>query len=440
MLHAPSSHWTPLTSAALLALALSAPAQGNGGGAETTDGDTEQQVVPVKTPPASRSEEIDLRVFWKNGLRFEDKDKSFKLKIGGRLQNDYWFVTNESPGLENELEGRLLRRDDGTEFRRARINMSGTISDMVIFKWSYDFAGALASFKDAYIGLKDLGPLGTVTVGQQKEPIGLEFAYSSNAATFMERGLPHSLNPERNTGIRFQRTAADEAVYLTGGLYRLTNSQGNSGPLNDGWSAAARASWAPIYEDKGRKLLHLGISGSRREKLSIYAKGSRPSINGMQPYVLSTVTNVDNVTSAGLEAAANLGPLSFQAEYNLNVIERNSGNRADWSGWYAYVSWFLTGEHRPYRRDKGAFAAVTPNTNLTKDGGGAWEIAARFSSLDIADENNSTTVGGGRLQDITAGLNWYMNYNTRLMFNYVHADLQGIGASDAIAMRLQVFF
>jgi len=33
-----------------------------------------------------------------------------------------------------------------------------------------------------------------------------------------------------------------------------------------------------------------------------------------------------------------------------------------------------------------------------------------------------------------------MNYNTRLMFNYVHADLQGIGASDAIAMRLQVFF
>jgi phosphate-selective porin OprO/OprP len=402
-----------------------------------------QQPTPrAQSSAPAQSGDLDLRVFWNKGLKIESEDKTFKFKVGGRLQNDYWTVPHESKGLEEGLATgpALLGQSDGTEFRRARVHMSGTIADTVLFKWAYEFEGGDASFKDAYIGMEDLGPFGKVTVGQQKEPIGLEFAYSSNAATFMERGLPHDLNPERNTGIRFQRTAASDAVYLTGGLYRITNNQGDSGPLNEGWAASARASWAPVYEEKGKRLLHFGLNASYRENLDIYAKGARPSVHGMQPYLASSVTDVDNVTIAGLEAATNFGPLSLQAEYVLNVIERNSGGNATWGGWYAFASYFLTGEHRPYKRSSGAFSAVSPNTSFTKDGGGAWEIAARFSALDLADTANNTTLASGRLQDVTAGVNWYINYNTRIMLNYIHADLQGVGASDAIAMRFQVFF
>jgi phosphate-selective porin OprO/OprP len=33
-------------------------------------------------------------------------------------------------------------------------------------------------------------------------------------------------------------------------------------------------------------------------------------------------------------------------------------------------------------------------------------------------------IRGGEQQNITAGLNWYLNGSTRFMFNYVKADLK----------------
>jgi len=47
-------------------------------------------------------------------------------------------------------------------------------------------------------------------------------------------------------------------------------------------------------------------------------------------------------------------------------------------------------------------------------------LAARYSTVDLSDSD----IKGGEEQNFTAGLNWYLNPNTRLMFNYVYADLE----------------
>jgi phosphate-selective porin OprO and OprP len=61
-------------------------------------------------------------------------------------------------------------------------------------------------------------------------------------------------------------------------------------------------------------------------------------------------------------------------------------------------------------------------------GWGAWELAARFSQINL----NDGTVGfaqpvgarpniqGGRQADFTLGLNWYPDVGIRFMFNWVH--------------------
>jgi phosphate-selective porin OprO/OprP len=81
---------------------------------------------------------------------------------------------------------------------------------------------------------------------------------------------------------------------------------------------------------------------------------------------------------------------------------------------------------------------VKPKNNYSAASGGtgAWEAKARYSGLDLDDSN----ITGGELDNITVGLNWYLNPNTRVMWDYVHADKEDIGQADMIMMRLQFDF
>jgi phosphate-selective porin OprO/OprP len=70
---------------------------------------------------------------------------------------------------------------------------------------------------------------------------------------------------------------------------------------------------------------------------------------------------------------------------------------------------------------------------------GAWELAARYSDLDLDWQPGAlgTTcpvagcVRGGEQKIFAVGLNWYLSNNFRLLFDYmfIHVDkLSGLGA------------
>ncbi|WP_373501249.1 porin [Desulfococcus sp.] len=57
--------------------------------------------------------------------------------------------------------------------------------------------------------------------------------------------------------------------------------------------------------------------------------------------------------------------------------------------------------------------------SLAQDGGlGAWELGARWSWLDLTDNE----ISGGEENNFTLAVNWYLNPNYRFMFNYIYAD------------------
>jgi phosphate-selective porin OprO/OprP len=105
---------------------------------------------------------------------------------------------------------------------------------------------------------------------------------------------------------------------------------------------------------------------------------------------------------------------------------------------YVFGSYFLTGETRRYDSVNGAIRRVRPKREFRDGTGGkgAFEIAFRFSRIDLDDQ----AIAGGRLNDITAGFNWYATRNYRTLFNVIRAKRSDVDPVWIFQIRLQVAF
>ena len=369
-------------------------------------------------------EKIALNAFWNNGMRLESDDKAFKISLGGRILND-WGLVNADKAIEDAFTGQTLQ-GTGTEMRHARFYMAGTIYDQFTFKADYDFAGTDVDFKDVWIGMKNIPLLGEFRVGHQKEPFSLETMNSLPNTVFMERGLPVAFVPVRNTGVKVHQSLSGERIGWGIGIYKDVDT---SDGFDDGsdYNITGRLTWAPYMKEDKTGLLHLGVSYSHqfRDEDRTMKYRSRPETNLITVYTVDTgsIKNVSGVDLIGPEVAFASGPFCFQSEYVHSWLNRTSSDDLDFKGYYLFCSFFLTGEHRPYRMDEagGEFSRVIPNRpfDLKAGGWGAWQVAVRYSAIDLNDGD----VDGGREENYTIGINWFMNPNLRITFNYVLADI-----------------
>ncbi len=407
-----------------------------------TKKENRQKLVPNSilelTNPGSPPQ---FNVYWDNGLRFKSEDGNFKLKIGGRIMNDWGWLTEEKNILENVGD-----QVDGTEFRRARFYLSGEIYKNIGFKAQYDFAGGDPEFKSVYMELKKIPVLGNFRVGQFKEPFSLEELTSSKYITFMERSLNNVFAPGRHTGFMLSNHALDKRMTWAAGAFRMADDFGDSEgdrTTEGGYSFSGRITGLPIYKDEGNKLIHTGFSYSYRNAFeNKFSFASRPEIHLADNFVDTGEFAAEFAHLFNPELAIVYGPFSLQSEYtfaNIDLDRGTPGSNPDFTGFYVSGSYFLTGEHKKYDTKTGELGRVKPNKNFNLGKGmGAIELTARYSELNLSDKS----VDGGQLSDATLGLNWYLNPNTRVMFNYVHADVSGLkdGNADLAAMRFQIDF
>lgn len=379
-----------------------------------------------------------LQAAWQNGLRFNSADNNVRLQLGGRIQND-WAVMSGDDAVE-EKTGELK---DGTKFRRARLNLSGTIYEYTSFKFEFDFAGGSTVFRDVWVGLDQIPYVGTIRIGKQLEPFSFEQMSGNNYHQFMERGLPAAFYPFRATGITAQNTMFDQRATWGVGFFIPTDNSGDSN-TNSEHSVSARLTALPLYSEDGSTWVHLGLSVRRQAtEKDRYSVSTRPE-SSIAPIFLKTSISTDEVDMWGFEFAATHGPAYLQGEYYtvsadlMPTEDRPETGSVDFTGYYVYAGYFLTGEHRTYNKANGTLSRVKPKSNFRGQGHGwgAWEIAVRHSELDL----NDGATAGGLLQDYTAGVNWYLNPNLRFMLNYVHADMEHVGTAEIVQLRAQVDF
>ncbi|MFN9416433.1 MAG: porin, partial [Pirellula sp.] len=129
-----------------------------------------------------------------------EKPKLPNVAINGVFQAD--AVSFNQGETSKEAYGRI---DGGADFRRARLSAKGAVSDRMDYFMQMDFGFfGRPTFTDVWADFKDVGSLGTVRVGQWKQPFGLETVSSFRYTTFMERSsLFQAFTPFRHIGVGF---------------------------------------------------------------------------------------------------------------------------------------------------------------------------------------------------------------------------------------------
>jgi phosphate-selective porin OprO/OprP len=443
------------------------------------DGDSGRVQVTTAQPASATGDSFDSMIARQNE-RIAEVERGWKLfekkagekkypnvTVNGVFQADAGWFHQDAASLQQ-----FGRIQDGADFRRFRISAKGSVTETVNYFAQVDFGFfGRPTITDLWLEQTQVPLLGNVRIGQWKQPFSLEVVSSFRYTTFMERSLLFiPFTPFRHIGAGFYDHAEDLSSTWAASVFRSGQDQFGGSLSTDGsWGTAERFTWLPYWECEGRDYLHLGVGhffnspprdlvnfrtipeffvGANANGLIGSSGQPVPGGHDGTPFFVATGNlNVTSYNVVGTELMWVSGPLSLQSEAMVNFVNQGAGRpSAVLPGVYAQLGYFLTGEHRPYDRKAGAIDRVIPFENFKfspccdGNGWGAWEVAGRFSYLDLNDEN----IRGGTMMDATFGINWYWNPYTKLVFNYIRAmpDSPQFARSytDIFGLRAQIDF
>jgi phosphate-selective porin OprO/OprP len=176
-----------------------------------------------------------------------------------------------------------------------------------------------------------------------------------------------------------------------------------------------------------------------------------------------------NQDMQGLELAVAYGPFKFQGEsanskfnaktdrcdYVISATCASKGTAkldADVKTKYLAIVYNITGEDFAKSYSKGIFGGIKPSSEFMKDyggvvgnGTGAWQLAYRYSTYDVSLSQAAPTLKSGTISEYTVtsdgstsgnsryqnspkatthtvGVNWILNSNARVMFNFARTN------------------
>ncbi len=374
----------------------------------------EQGEMKAQQVAAQEGDGKSFKIKYKPGVQIESEDKNFTAHVGGRIMVDSAWYDEDKSNL-----------GDGTEIRRGRLFLGGTMYKVWDYKFQFDFTSSgSAGIKDAYIKYKGLKPA-ALSVGNLKVPFSLEELTSSKYVTFMERALPNVLAPGRRLGARVD--AHGDYWTFAAGIYGDQVQGDVSDEGDEPWEIGGRVTFAPLHEKT--RVLHLGVGAVFADPNDDTIRiRQRPESHVTNARFVDTGTlDVEDFWRVGPEVALVYGPFAVQGEYMRVGINRDSGEDLDFDGWYVEGSYFLTVETRQYNPKTRSYRRVKPKHNLGDGGYGALQIGVRYSTIDLTDED----VLGGEEDNITIGLNWHVNPYIRFMFNAIWVDNDGDATGNA---------
>lgn len=424
-----------------------------------------------------------------NGFSIESADGKNSIKLGGLIQYDYRSFDSGANDVRNRSDQRAGNLDaqgfhdanDTWLARRLRPNIQGTLFGKYDYRFQEEFAGGNASVVDAYIDGR-FDPPFKVRVGKYKPFVGLERLQAASDIKFIERSyVSNNILPNRDQGISVYGDVLNSKLSYAFGINNGVVDGGNASAASefDGDKEFTARLFATPFKDEISALSGLGFGiaatytdataeknlnftdtsaadGTRnglpsyvtnsqqtffRYSANTIADGKRLRIAPQAYYfngafgLLAEYANVSqgaSLASGGSPAAGGSGSNSIITPGTHKTINNNA--------WQLAATYLITGEDA-------SFKSIKPKTNFDVNNGGwgAWELALRYSELNVdedvfksasgafANQTNATlldafadpTLSAKKASSWTAGVNWYLNSNAKIVLNYEQTSFQG---------------
>jgi len=351
---------------------------------------------------------------WSKGSapQFTSPDGKVSFRVRGRILVDF-------SGTGGSRFGAL--KNTGTELRSVRFGAEGAYNQL---SWAIegDFADNATAWKSAYaaFGHTLFGQKAELTIGNRLNDRSLDGTSGLGNTPFQDRNVVGMiLQPSSGIfGVGLtERVTGDNWHASLGVTGRDLNNAGNN---NDSVAYRARAHINPIKGKSGT--LHLGAWGFYED----IAKGDTTgiarnwAIGGhfndnvkTRPGALAGATEAH---AYGVELAGFRGPLWAYGEWGRREVKAAVGRR-DYDAYALSAGWMLSGATPAYNARTGAWGRIKVENPVTSGGPGAWELKARYESLDY-----SKLPTGGKGDAWTLGANWYLNNYSRILLDLVYWD------------------
>ena len=355
----------------------------------------------------------------------------------------------------NESQVGSLSDFEGGEIRGFRVGVVGTLN-WFEKPWIYTIFGATNAF-DKGFNEEDLDSFtlfdwrldipffknSVMSIGKQKEPISGERVQSMLFNHMQERtAVSDALMPSRNVGIVWNGSSPERYSSWAFGVF---NDWFDASQDFDESSTqfVGRLTWAPWRSEDESNLVHLGLGYRHSNAKEGFRYLTEPEFNQAPLYVdtgFGTETGMlpaDDLQTWNAEIAWRRGPVWLASEYTRSDVDNPALGNPSFDGYWLAASWILTGEMRAYNKKSGTFGGVPVSRGVYQNGKGAWELSARWSSIDLEDG----AVRGGEMDVASLGLTWWATpfFGVSANYRYIWNELDGLeGESSGLNARLML--
>ena len=402
------------------------------------------QWISHNPPTVARSENFDFDERW-NAV--DGKYASMVFSSGLFLDRAKWLSQNvaskNQPGVGD------LTEFDGGSIRAFRFGFNGDLK--FDRPWHYSIWFATNSF-DSEFAPQDSDnfkwfdyrvdiPLAdrlTLSIGKQKEPISLPRLMTLTWNPMQERAaVENAMLASRNIGVSLSGNAFSERVTWAAGMFNNWIDTDYSFSEN-ARQYTGRVTWLPMLSNDETNLIHVAVAVRHDDARNGLRYKAVPEVTDAPLFVDTGLFAADSATLVNLEASWRKGPLWIMTEFMRNDVDAPALGNPTFSGYHIVGTWTLTGEMRPYDRTSGVFGPLPVARDANHGGPGAWELALRWSDLDLTDG----AIEGGEMQVATAAATWWLNTSMNVSLNYrsIWNEIGGSeGRADVFVIRLMLF-